>query len=158
MKTRRLGTYAFGWLSLLGGYALGLLLIRGIFLGVTQGFRADRSQALWIILAYLVFLVLGVHLFALGRRTLAMAKGSPYPPARFGWGRIVLGTVVLYSSAVDHFHLMPEGPIRRVAPANETEAAAMGVTAIVIATVCVALILSGLWRGLRHPPTGILQK
>lgn len=149
MGAKRFGTYAFGWLSLVAGYGLTLLLIRGVYLGATRGFRADRSQALWIVLGYLLFLGLAVYIFTLGRRTLSIAKGSPPPPTRFGWGRIVLGTILLYGSAVDHWHLMPAGPIKRMEPANETQAVAMTVTTIVLVLACVALILSGLWRGFR---------
>jgi hypothetical protein len=141
--------YAFGWLSLVAGYGLTLLLIRGVYLGATRGFRADRSQSLWIVLGYLLFLGLAVYIFTLGRRTLSMAKGTPPPPARFGWGRIVLGTILFYGSAVDHWHLIPAEPIKRMEPANETQAIAMTVTTIVLMLASVALILSGLWRGFR---------
>jgi hypothetical protein len=149
MGAKRFGLYVFGWLSLVAGYVLALLLIRGVYIGASRGFRADRSQVLWIVLGYLLFLGFAIYMFAVGRRTLSTARGSPQKPTRFGWGRIVLGTVLLYGSAVDHFHLMPAGPIKRMEPANETQAVAMTVTTIVLALAWVALILSGLWRGFR---------
>jgi len=156
MEAKRLGMQVFGWLSLAIGYGLALLLIRGVFMGATRGFRADHSQAFWIVLGYLLFLGLAVYMFTLGRRALSIAKGSPRPTARFGWGRIVLGAILLYSSAVEHFHLIPSSArsIKRLEPTNETQAVAMKGTAIVIAIGCVALVLSGLWRGFRPHRNG----
>jgi len=149
MEVKRLGMRVFGWLSLVIGYGLALLLIRGVFVGTTRGFRADRSQAFWIVLGYLLFLGLAVYLFTLGRRGLSIAKGRPRPTARFGWGRIVVGTILLYSYAVDHFHLIPVRGVRHLEPTNETQAVTMTVTAIVIALGCLVLVLSGLWKGFR---------
>jgi hypothetical protein len=149
MTIKRAGMYALGWLSIITGYGLSLALFRGVYLGITRGFRADHSQALWIVLGYLLFLGLAVYIFIFGRRTLSTAKGNPPPPARFGWGRILLGTIFLYSSAVDHFHLMPAGPIKRMEPSNETQAVGMTFATIVLVAACCALVLSGLWRGFR---------
>ena len=150
MNTKRLGIQVLGWLALVVGYGLALLLIRGVYLGTTRGFGAGRSQALWIVLGYLLFLGLAIYLFTLGRRTLSVAKGSPRPKVRFGWGRIILGTIFLYSSAVSHFHLIPvRQRINQLAPTNETQAVAMKATAILLAVGCIALVLSGVWRGIR---------
>ena len=63
MNERHRGVQILGWLSVVGGYGLALLLIRGIFLGITRGFGAGRSQAFWILLAYLLFFALAVYLF-----------------------------------------------------------------------------------------------
>jgi hypothetical protein len=150
MDARHLGIRSLAWLSLIAGYGLALLLIRGVYLGTTRGFGASRSQAFWILLGYLLFLGLAAYLFAVGRRALSIAKGSPRPRARFGWGRIALGAILLYSSAVDHFHLIPgRDVINHLEPTNETQAVAMKATAILIALGCLALILSGIWRGFR---------
>lgn len=151
MNANRLGIKVLGWLSLIVAYGLALLLIRGIYSGITRGFGAGGSPAaFWIVLGYLLFLALAVYLFTLGRRALAVAEGSPQPRWRFGWGRIILGTILLYSSAVIHFHLIPiRQRIKPLEPANETQALAMEATAIVIALGCIALVLSGVLRGIR---------
>jgi len=141
-----------GWLSVLVGYVFALLLIRGILLGIMRGFRTAPSHALWLIGGYLVFFGLAMYLIAVGRRALSIAQGNPPLKGRFGWGRIVLGTVVLYSNLIERFHLLPMNAvyhIRHFEPANATEAASMNFTAIVIDLVCVALIFSGIWRGFR---------
>jgi multisubunit Na+/H+ antiporter MnhC subunit len=149
MDARHGGVQILGWLSITAGYGLALLLIRGIFLGITRGFGAVPSQAFGILLGYLLFFALAVYLFTVGRRALSNAKGSPRPRARFGWGRILLGVTFLYGSAVDHFHLIPVRSVKHLEPANETQAVAMQVTTIVIALGCILLILSGIWRGFR---------
>jgi hypothetical protein len=60
MNAKRPAIRVLGWLSLIVGYALALLLIRGVYIGVTRGFGAGRSQALWTVLGYLLFLGLAV--------------------------------------------------------------------------------------------------
>lgn len=149
MDARHRGIQILGWLSIIAGYGFALLLIRGIFLGITRGFGAVPSQALGIALGYLLFFALAVYLFTVGRRALAIAKGSPRPRARFGWGRMLLGAVFLYGSAVDHFHLIPVHGVKHLEPTNETQAVAMKVTAVVIALGCILLMFSGIWRGFR---------
>lgn len=154
MNTKRISILASGWFSLVVGYGLALLLIRGIYIGTTRGFRADRSQAIWIVLGYLLFFGLAVYLFSLGRRALSVAKGSSRPPTRFGWGRIILGMIFLYGSTVNHFHLIPiRQTIKPFDATNETQAAAMNATALAIAVVCIALVISGVWRGIRPERT-----
>ena len=154
---RQEGSYGYesrwflGWVSVIAGYGLVLLLIRGIFIGITRGFGATHSQAFWIVLGYLLFLALAVYLFTVGRRALSIAKGSPKPRVRFGWGRMLAGAIFLYGSGVDNFHLIPERGLKHLEAANETQAVTMKGTTIVIALGCMALILSGLWRGFRRP-------
>ena len=137
MDLKRYAIQFSGWLALIAGYGLALLLIRGVFIGITRGFGAARFQAIWIVVAYLLYLAVAVYFFTLGRRALSIAKGTPRARVRFGWGRIVLGTTLLYSSAVVHFHLIPvHGGIKRM-------------DVIIMASVCCVVILSGIWRGFR---------
>jgi len=155
MDARHRGIQILGWLSVTAGYGLALLLIRGIFIGITRGFGASRFQALWILLGYLIFFALAVYLFTVGRRSASIAKASPRPRARFGWGRILLGTIFLYGSAVNYFHIIPARGLRHFDPTNETQAVTMKVAAIVIASGCILLIFSGMWRGFRPRRTEI---
>src|SRR5262249_13554900 len=73
-----------GWLSALAGYGLALLLIRGIYLGITRGFGTTPRQAFWVALGYLIFFSLAAYLIIVGRHTLAKAHGNSLSEARFG--------------------------------------------------------------------------
>jgi hypothetical protein len=145
MDARHRGIQIFGWLSVIVGYGLALLLFRGIFIGITRGF-AGRPQAFCILLGYLLFLALAVYFFTVGRRAISIAKGSPRPRPRFGWGRMLLGALLIFCAATTEFHLFPT----RVKPLeyeNQTQAAAGHVTTIAICIGCVFLILWGIWKG-----------
>ncbi len=155
MDARHRGIQIVGWLSVIAGYGLALLLIRGIFIGITRGFGASRFHAFWILLGYLVFFALAVYLFTVGRRSASIAKASPRPRAQFGWGRILLGTIFLYGSAVNYLHIFPARGLRHFDPTNETQAVTMKVAAIVIASGCILLIVSGMWRGFQPRRTEI---
>jgi hypothetical protein len=149
MDARHRGIQILGWLSVIAGYGLGLLLIRGIFIGITRGFGADRSNAFWILLSYLLFFALAIYLFDVGRRAVSIAKGCPRPKARFGWGRIVIGAIVLYSNAARHFNLIP-ARFKPLQPSNNVQALAMNITEVAFFLGCVLLIFSGIWRGFRR--------
>jgi len=151
MDARHRGVQIFGWLSVIAGYGLALLLIRGIFIGTMRGF-AGRPQALWILVGYLLFLALAVYLFKVGRRAISIAKGSPRPRARFGWGRMLLGALLIFGAANNQFHFFPTKHfVKPLEYGNQTQAAAGNATTIAICIGCVFLILSGIWKGFRRP-------
>jgi hypothetical protein len=153
MDSRHRGIQILGWLSVVAGSGLALMQIRGIVILITR-FGAGRSQAFWILFASLLFLALAVYLFDVGLRALSIAKGSPRSKARFGWGRIILGSIVLYTSAVDRFDLIPAFGFKHLQPANDTQALGMKFTASVITLGCILLIFSGIWKGFRpHRPS-----
>ena len=152
MDAKHRGIQILGWVSALAGYGLALLLIRGVYLGVTRGFGTAPLQAFWVALGYLIFFGLAVHLIMVGRRALSITQGNSPSKARFGWGRIILGAIFLYGNIADRFHLLPVNSashFRHLEPTNPTQATSMKVTAIVIALSCVLLIFSGIWRGFR---------
>ncbi len=66
-----------GWLSVIAGYGFALLLIRGIFVGLTRGFAGGHNRSFWILLGYLLFFGFR-HLFVQPRtaRTI-FCKGKP---------------------------------------------------------------------------------
>ena len=68
MDARHRGIQILGWLSIITGYGFALLLIRGIFLGITRGFGAVPSQAFGIVLGYLLSFAFAVYRFTVGRR------------------------------------------------------------------------------------------
>lgn len=143
------GLQILGWLSLVAGYGLVLALIRGIFVGTTGGFGTRPSQVVWVLFGYLLYFALALYLFVLGRRTLAASRGNFLQRMRFGWFRILLGSIVLYSFVVNKYQSIPVRRIKSLEPANETQSAAAQVTTIIIVVVCVLSILSGIWRGFR---------
>lgn len=147
MDARHRSFQIFGWLSVIAGYGLALLLIRGVFIGITRGF-AGGPQAFWLLLAYLLFLALAAYLFTAGRRAISIAKGSPRPRARFGWGRMLLGALLIFVAANNQFHLLPTRHfVKQLEYENQTQAVAGNVTTVAICIGCVFLILSGIWKG-----------
>ena len=65
MNAKHRGIQILGWLSALVGYGLALVLIRGIYLGITRGFGTAPFQAFWVALGYLVFFGLAAYLVIL---------------------------------------------------------------------------------------------
>jgi hypothetical protein len=138
----------FGWLSVIAGYGFALLLLRGIFIGITQGFRG-HPQTFWLLLSYLLFLALAAYFFTAGRRAISIAQGNPRPKARFGWGRMLVGAMLIFAAASAEFHPFPTS-VRALEYDNETQAAGGHVTTIAVCIGSVFLILSGIWKGFRQ--------
>ena len=150
MDARHRGIQIFGWLCVIAGYGFALLLIRGIFIGITRGFRGS-PPAFWIVLAYLLFFALTAYLFTVGQRALSTAKGSHPPEARFGWGRMLLGALLIFGGASNHFHVFPIRHFgKSLEYANQTQALAGNVTTVVLYIGCVYLIVWGIWKGFRR--------
>jgi hypothetical protein len=74
-------------------------------------------------------------------------------PSRFGWGKIVFGTWMLFSQIGAYFHLVPDGPIPLLKPDNATQAACMHVTSVVLSLVFLYLIFRGVRAGLSRRQT-----
>jgi len=143
MDLRHRSIQILGCLAIALGCLLALILIGGLAIGHIVNF--------WMLLVHLLFAAVAVYLIYLGLRGLVFAHGKPLPKPRFGWGRILLGAVLLFSSANDHFHpLSSHTAIKRLEPSNPTQAVVMNITAIVIAVGCVIVIFSGIWIGVRR--------
>jgi|SRR5271156_1062047 len=150
MDARHRSIQIFGWLSAIVGFGLALLLIRGMFMGITRGFDGSPSAFL-LLLAYLLFLALAVYIFTVGRRAISIAKGTRRPRARFGWGRMLLGAILIFATASNRFHIFPDGHVfTSLKYDNRPQTAAGNVTTIAILIGCVALILWGIWKGFRR--------
>jgi hypothetical protein len=143
MKAKHHGIQIFGWLAVTAGYGLALLLIRGVFIWVMRGLFAGR--ALWILLGHLLFLAFAVYLFTVGRRAISFGKGVPRRTMRFGWGRMLVGTLLIFSAASTRFHLFPATVYE-----NQTQAVAGNVTEIAVCIGSLFLIFSGIWKGVRR--------
>jgi len=152
MDARHRGIQIFGWFFVVAGYILALLLIRGIFIGTTRGF-AGHPNIPWVVLGYLLFFAIAFYLFAVGRRLISVAKGKPRPKPRFGWGRIVLGALVIFGAATAQFHLLPLRHFIRQEHQKQAQTAAQIIPALVVYVSCVLLILSGIRKGFRRAPT-----
>jgi hypothetical protein len=144
MDARHRGIQIFGWLAVIAGYGIALFVIRGVFIWVTRGLFAGR--AFWLLLGHLLFLAFAVYLFTVGRRAISIAKGDPRRRMRFGWGRMLLGTSLIFSAASTQFHLFPAS----VRLQYEYQTQARNVTDIAICTGSLLLILSGIRKGFRR--------
>ncbi len=150
MDARHRGIQILGWLSIIAGYGLGLALIRGMFIGITRGFDGSPPPFL-LFLAYLLYLAVAIYLFTVGRRATSIAKGTPRLRARFGWGRMLLGTLLLFGAANNQFHIFPAGHVfTSLKYENRTQTAAGNFTIIAICIGCIFLVLWGIWKGFRR--------
>src|SRR3954467_5905265 len=118
MNAKHLGIRLLGWLALVAGSAIAAAQLRVLILGqITNG---------WMLLGEVPVVALAAYLFYIGRKAVLIAKGQHPPKARFGYGRILLGVWLIFSSANAHFHFFPtRRGIRPLEPSNPTQAAAM---------------------------------
>ena len=144
MNAKSVVILVFGCLAALAGGLVAIVPIRALAFG--------RIANVWMLLGELLVAALAVYLIYVGRRSMAYARGIPQCKARFGWGRIILGALVLFGSANAHFHLIRSSRtvIRPLAPSNPAQAASLNVPAIAIAIGCMILIFSGLRSGFRR--------
>jgi hypothetical protein len=142
MDARHRGIQIFGWLAVIAGYGIALFVIRGVFIWVTRGLFA--GLAFWLLLGHLLFLAFAVYLFTVGRRAISIAKGDPRRRMRFGWGRMLLGTVLIFHAASTQFHLFPASVLEYQ---NQSQTAAQNVIDIAVCIGSLFLILSGIRKG-----------
>jgi hypothetical protein len=138
---KRRGLQILGVLAVVAGGGIGLLLIRA--------FIAGKFGRLWIVVGDLLLLALVAYLIFNGIRLVSIGEGMPRPKTRFGWGKMLVGSWIIYSAAGDYFHFIPKGPIKTLEPSNATQASAMHATQIAVLIGCVFLIISGFWQGFR---------
>ena len=144
MDAKHRGIQILGYLALVAGCGLGLLLIYVLIVGHISNF--------WIFVGDLLLAAVAAYLIYIGRRAVSMAKGQPRPEARFGWGRIVLGAWLLFSEANTQFHfLSTRNFVKPLEYSNPTQAAAGNATGIAIGIACIFMIIWGIWKGLRRP-------
>jgi vacuolar-type H+-ATPase subunit I/STV1 len=71
----------------------------------------------------------------------------------FGWGKILVGVLILYVQVGFDYHLVPEGPIPIHKPSNPTEAASV----LIFDLIAAYLIFRGVWAGsVRDKPKAVL--
>lgn len=145
MNAKHRGIQLLGWLAIVAGCAVLLVLIRVLVVGPIVNF--------WIFVGDALVAALASYLIYVGRRALLFAVGRPLPQARFGWGRMLLGASLIFSAANTHFHLFPTRTVvNPLEYSNPTQAAAGNITTIAICIGCAFLIFSGIRRGFRQVP------
>ena len=149
MDARRRGTQILGWLSVIAGYGLALVLIRGAVLGITRGFAGQPPP------------LDPPGLPAVYRRCCPSVRsrtahninreGNSPPSPRFGWGSVLLGSLLLFAAANNRFHVLPKRQaLSQLEYQNQTQTAAGNVVTLAICVGSFFLILSGIWKGLRR--------
>lgn len=142
MNIRNVGLQILGLLAVVAGGILALMLLWALVAGHTAN--------PWMLFGDLLFAAVAAYLIYIGRRAIYSAKGKPRTAARFGWGRMLLGAVVIFGQANSHFHFFPvREVVKPLEPENPTQAQAMNATIIAVCIGCAFLIWSGIWRGLR---------
>jgi hypothetical protein len=142
MNAKQVGLLVLGVVEVLVAGWIGLLIITSTI--------AERPRNGWMVTSELFVLALGGYLLHVGIRAISAAVGRPRPKMRFGWGRVVIGSFVIYSSVLDYFGVSSTGGVlKRMQPENQTQAQAMHVTQIAGLIFCAGLVFSGIWQGLR---------
>ncbi len=103
----------------------------------------------WDFVSDLLGVAVGAYIIRVGLRAIQYSRGQP-KLSGFGWGRILLGTLVLYSSAVEYFHLFAVHQfIKPLEASNPAQAEGMKIGQIVVMLICIWLIVSGIRAGFR---------
>ncbi len=151
MNTKNGSKKILGYLGVITGCIVGVVFLNAMCMYLFRCVTSGRIVNFWMVIGDLLFLGVAAYFIYVGRRAVYSAKGQPLRPAKFGWGRMLLGAILLFNSANSHFHLYPvRTVVKPLEASNPTQAAAMNLTAIAIAIGCAALIVSGIWKGLRQ--------
>jgi hypothetical protein len=149
MNVKRRGKQVVGGLLVLIGCVVSLSFLRGLAIGhIDNLWKWGLAFSLWNIGRLVIQAALAVYLICSGLR---MMNPKLIKPFRFGWGKIVIGSSVLFSQVGSHYHLIAEGPLPRFKPSNPTQAASMEVTGIVMSLVFAYLIFRGIRQGFSRP-------
>jgi len=81
----------FSCLAALVGFLIAIGLIRALAL--------RRITNVWVLVDELLLAALAAYLIYVAQRGMGYARGRPQHETRFGWGRIIVGALLLFSSA-----------------------------------------------------------
>jgi membrane protease YdiL (CAAX protease family) len=135
MNIKHSARLALGVLILLVGACLSVALLPRLVLG--------RIGDFWQVGIVVLLAALSAYLIYSGLR---LINPQRFKPPKFGWGKIILGSFLLFGQVGSHYH-PSEGPLPLFRPSNPTQAASMRATSVVIDLVCVYLIFRGVWQG-----------
>ena len=138
-----------GGVLLLVGCGLSILILRAVIFGHI-GNIWNVGVSVWLV-------SLSAYLVCSGLR---MVSPKVFKPFRFGWGKIILGSSILFGQVGSHYGPTADGPLPLFKPSNPTQAASMKLTSIVISLISVYLIFRGIRTGFArresrpgiHPP------
>jgi hypothetical protein len=92
---------------------------------------------------------------------LRMVNPMLIKPFRFGWGKILFGSTMLFTQVASHYHLVPEeGPFSNLKPSNAGEAVGWEVAAMAMSVLALYLIYRGIRAGFyqrKSLPTQIIS-
>jgi uncharacterized membrane protein HdeD (DUF308 family) len=108
------------------------MVLRGLILRHVP----DAWGAMDLIFAF----AFSAYLISVGIRAMRWARGQGTTGSmKVKWGRVLLGSLLIFIEAKNHFH----PATNLLQPSNETQAAAMTATAIVLALLGAWLVVSG---------------
>jgi len=135
----RLAKIVLGILSIFLGTAIGLLMVRGLF--VSGSLKRDA----WNIGGVFVFCLLATFLVWIGTRAVRRGRGQIVPAPTIKWGRMLGGVWLIFFSLHSHFH-----PDANALKANgPSEAFGMGVATILMMAAGIMLIANAtkqMWK------------
>jgi len=125
----------------LASVGLSLLILRRLGFGQNGGiWRAGLLPMLYTLGFLILNTSFAVYLFYSGLR---MVNPNTVGSTRFGWGKIIVGALILYIQVGFDYHLVPEGPLPIHMPSTPAEA-----TSVLLCDLIAAyLIVRGIWEG-----------
>ncbi len=148
MRTTSLAKQLLGIVVLLVGCVLLLASLRRL-LHISEFWKTGNpGLILWNVAGFVVLIAVGVYCFLSALRLL---NSRLVKKPRFGWGRIVLGSFMLYVQIGSDLHLVPDGPVPTFKPSNPAEAATMKMTGIALCFAFAYVIYRGIRVGFARP-------
>lgn len=146
MEANVLRKQVFGSITLLVGCASSFPLLRLLLSGdIFHIWRIDLlARNFWNLSFLLLLTAFSVYLVCTGLRMLNPALVRSF---RFGWGKIIFGSLMLLSSLRSHYEGEPAGPLPILKPSNEHQALTMKATGIVLDLFFSYLIFRGIRQG-----------
>jgi hypothetical protein len=139
------------------GSCLAFLVLRALIVG--------HITSVWMVINDFLISSVAMYLFYRGVLAVRGINYSQRAGPRFGWGRVLIGSALVFSNAYNYRHATPTPEFLQ--PSNETQAVAMKTTETALLCGAVGLIIWGIaWvcdRGRIHkmqqPPSfPILRK
>jgi len=148
MDIRRRTKQLSGAIVLLVGCVLTLASLRRLPYISHVWTTGNLAMSLWNITGFVVFPALAAYCVLSGLR---LINPQLIRAPRFGWGRIVIGSFMLYVQVGSDLHFTPEGPVPTFKASNPTQAATMKATGIAIGLFFIYLIYRGVRAGFTRP-------
>src|SRR6266576_4122531 len=146
MDHKRRGRQVLGGVIFFLGCTLAVPVLRGIVFGINGNLwkNGGFGRTIWNLAGMVLFASLVAYMVFSGLRMISPKLVSAF---RFGWGRIIFGSLVLWATAGSYFHGLSDGPLPVLQPTNPTQAVSMKVTEAVACLVSVYLVLAGFRAG-----------